>query len=313
VQRFRPIDVAMMGALALMWGLGFVFIKIGLDSFSPLAQGAARYYIAGLVLLGVAVARGKSLVPSDRRSWAAIAVAGVLNTFGYTALLNWGEQYTSAGIVAVIVGLNPVITTVFTRAFLPQDRVGWGGLVGLGLGLAGIVTLVGLKPGDLFDLQGIGELAVVAAIASWALGSVIVRRLTHTMDLFAFVGWNILLGGVICHAGALVFEGGGKWVFDRHGIGSILYLALFSSAAGFALYYALLHRVGPIRTNLVSHLAPIVTNGVGILWLGNELELRAVFAFVLILSGFALVARRPTPPATSKTASAYSEPVNDDG
>jgi drug/metabolite transporter (DMT)-like permease len=297
VQRFRSADAIMMGVLSLFWGLGFVFIKIGLDSFSPLAQGAARYYIAGAVLLVVAAVRGRRLLPRDARSWAAVLVAAVLNTFGYTALLNWGEQYTTAGIVAVIVGLNPVITTVFTRAILPEDRVGVAGLAGLGLGLAGIVALVGLKPGQLLDAQGLGELAVVAAIASWALGSVVVRRLSHTMDLFAFVGWNILLGGVICHLGALAFEGGGRWVLDAPGIESILYLAIFSSAAGFALYYTLLHRVGPIRTNLVSHLAPIVTNVTGFVVLKNPFEWRALLAFALILSGFVLVARhRPVPP-----------------
>lgn len=283
----------MMGVLSLFWGLGFVFIKTGLDSFSPLAQGAARYYIAGLLLLAVAVVRRRPLLPTNPHSWAAVLVAAVLNTFGYTALLNWGEQNTTAGIGAVIVGLNPVITTVFTRALLPQDRVGWGGAFGLVLGVAGIATLFGLKPGALFDARGVAELAIVAAIASWALGSVIVRRLGHSMDLFAFVGWNILLGGVICHVGALTLEGGGKWVWDSNGTVAILYLALFSSAAGFALYYALLQRVGPIRTNLVSHLAPIITNVAGILVLGDAFEWRAVFAFALILSGFALVARQP--------------------
>lgn len=297
VHPFRARDVVMMGILSIFWGLGFVFIKIGLESFSPLAQGAARYYIAGTVLLAIAVVRGKSLVPPDRKSWTAIFVAATLNTFGYTALLNWGEQYTTAGIVAVIVGLNPIITTVVARAVLPQDRVGWAGALGLVLGLIGIGLLVGLKPGTLLDAKGVGELAVVLAIASWAVGSVVTRRIGQSMDLFAYVGWNILLGGVICHIAAFALEDGGVWTWDRNGTISILYLALFSSAAGFALYYALLERVGPIRTNLVSHLAPIVTNIAGVLYLKNPLELRAVLAFAFILSGFGLVARRSTPPA----------------
>lgn len=295
MESFRTRDAGLMGALALMWGLGFVFIKQGLASFSPMAQGAARYYIAGVLLLGVAAARRKPLLPKDARSWTTVWVAAVLNTFAYTALVNWGEQFTTAGVTAVIVGLNPVVTTVVARAVLPQDRVGWAGALGLASGLVGITVLMGLKPGALLDARGLGELAVVAAIASWATGSVLTRRLGHSMDLFAYVGWNILLGGVLCHLGALLFEGGGTWTWDRDGIVSIVYLAVFSSAAGFATYYALLHRVGPIRTNLVSHLAPIVTNLAGVFYLGEEFEPRSLLAFALIVAGFGLVARRPRP------------------
>jgi len=55
-----------MGVLSLFWCLGFVFIKTGLDGFNPLAQGAARGYVPGLLLFAVALARRKTPPPTRR-------------------------------------------------------------------------------------------------------------------------------------------------------------------------------------------------------------------------------------------------------
>src|SRR3970040_2168640 len=103
---------------------------------------------------------------------APLCVAAAFNVAGYHALLFWGQQFTTAGVAAIIVGLNPVLTTVFSRALLADERVGTGGVVGLALGMTGIVLLATLKQGNLLDLQGVAELAVGGAIASWCLGSV---------------------------------------------------------------------------------------------------------------------------------------------
>jgi drug/metabolite transporter (DMT)-like permease len=80
-------------------------------------------------------------------------------------------------------------------------------------------------------------------------------------------------------------------VWDAPGVISLLYLAIVSSSLGFVIYFTLLERVGPIRSNLVSHVAPIFAATAGFLVLGTPFEWRAIVAFLLIASGFLLVAR----------------------
>jgi drug/metabolite transporter (DMT)-like permease len=63
------------------------------------------------------------------------------------------------------------------------------------------------------------------------------------------------------------------------------------------IYFTLLERLGPIRSNLVSHVAPVFAFAAGVLVLGSPFEWRAVLAFLLIASGFTLVAR---PSASAK-------------
>lgn len=299
--RLAGTNLLLLVLLGAIWGLSFLFITLGLDSFSPILYAAIRFDIAGVALLGLALWRGAALRPSTRAQWLAIGVAATLNVASYHAFLFWGQDFTSPAIAAVIVGLNPILTTVFSRAILTDERVGPAGLVGLALGLGGIVILATFKGGDLFDARGWGELAIVAAVTSWSIGSIVVRRTRHAMDVFAFTAWQMLAGAVILHVLALVAEGGGHATFDAKGVVSLLYIALVAGSGGFLLYFTIMERVGPIRANLVSHIAPVfatlATFGAVALGAldGPAFEVRALLAFVLVASGFALVAR-PAPP-----------------
>lgn len=284
-------NLALLLALGAIWGTAFMFITLGLPSFSPVLFAAFRFDIAGGVILLVALARRAPLRPTSAAQWRAILVAALLNVAAYHAFLFWGQRFTTPAVASVIVGLNPIVTTVLSARLLSDERVGWHGLVGLALGLAGIVVLATLKEGDLFDARGIGELAIVAAIVSWSLGSILVRRSRHGMDVFAFTAWQQLVGALILHVAAPFADDPYFAVWDNDGVVSLLYLAVVSSSLGFLMYFTLLDRVGPIRSNLVSHVAPVFAATAGFLVLGSPFEPRAIVAFVLIASGFMLVAR----------------------
>lgn len=292
---FTPRSLSLLLTLGLLWGTAFMFISVGLRSFSPILFAALRFSITALAVLALAATRRGRLIPVGGGQWRTVLVASAFNVAGYHALLFWGQQYTTAGIAGVIVGLNPVITTALSRALLPDDRVGPMGVLGLALGVSGVAALAGLKPGALLDARGIGELAIVAAIASWSLGSVLAKRAAHGMEPAVFVSWQSVLGALLLYGSAWALEGGGKAVFDQEGLVSLLYLAVVASGLGFLLYFTLIERVGPIRVNLVSHVAAVFATLSGWLILGDPLELRAVLAFALIAGGFALVARPSAP------------------
>lgn len=304
--RLAGRNLALLLALGAIWGTAFMFITLGLPSFSPVLFAAFRFDIAGGVILLVAIVRERmgrrdrghvgmawhsKLKPTSRAQWQAIAVGAVLNVAMYHAFLFWGQRFTTPAVAAVIVGLNPIITTVMSARLLSDERVGWHGAVGLALGLAGIVVLATLKEGDLFDPQGVGEIAIIVAIVSWALGSILVRKTRHGMDVFAFTAWQQLAGALLLHVVAPFADRPYFAVWNGDGIVSLLYLAVVSSSLGFLMYFTLLERVGPIRSNLVSHVAPVFAALAGFLVLGIAFEWRAIAAFVLIASGFMLVAR----------------------
>ncbi|HLE47186.1 MAG TPA: DMT family transporter [Candidatus Thermoplasmatota archaeon] len=293
---FRRVDLLLLVSLSVLWGTAFAFINMGLLRFSPILFAAFRFDLAGVCLLTIALIHApRDFVPTRRHEWAAILVAGGLMTGAYHAFLFWGQRDTTASVAAVIVGLSPVLTTIFSRLLLHDERVGVHGLVGLGLGFLGIFLLAAFKPGSKFDAQGIGELAIVVAIASWALGSAIVKRLKHGMGIYKFAGWQTIVGAFLLHLSSLALERNPRFEVDRAGLWALLYLSLVSSGIGFTIYFGLLERVGPIRVNLVSYLAPIFATIAGIWILGHPFEWRALIAFAFIVTGFVLVARPRKP------------------
>ena len=295
---FRRKDLLLLFFLASIWGTAFTFITIGLDRFTPFLYASLRFDITGVLLLIVAAVRRKGpLIPQTRHQWMTVTMAGLLMTGAYHAFLFWGQDSTTSGIAAIIVGLSPVLTTVFTHAFLHDDRLGWRGVLGVVVGFGGIVMLGSLKEDQGFDAQFWGEAAVVAAIACWALGSVLVKRSKHGMDVFSFAAWQALVGALGLHLTTFLLEGGGEirestdgwslsWAFL-----SLLYLSVISSGIGFIIYFKLVESVGPIRVNLVSYIAPVFANVAAILILKETLELRAIVAFALIATSLTLVIR----------------------
>lgn len=298
--RLAGRNLALLLALGAVWGTAFMFISLGLPRFSPVLFAALRFDIAGGALLLVALARGARLMPRGRAQWTAIGIAAALNVGAYHALLFWGQRFTTPAVAAVIIGLNPVITTVLSTWLLSDERVGRSGALGLALGLGGIVVLATLKEGSFLDARGIGELAAVGAVLAWAIGSILVRRTKHGMDVFAFTTWQMLVGALLLHVVAPFADRPYFVIWDTAGIVSLLYLALASSSLGFVVYFTLLERVGPIRSNLVSHVAPIFAAIAGWVVLGSPFEWRAILAFLLIASGFMLVAR----PAAARSGGA---------
>lgn len=290
---YRRQDLTLLFILASIWGTAFTFITIGLDRFAPFQFAALRFDITGIVLLAVAAFRRKGpLLPQGRTQWGIVLTAGFLMTCLYHAFLFWGQQFTASGIAAIIVGLSPVLTIVFTHALLHDERVGWRGILGVGLGFLGIVLLGTLKKGG-FDEAWYGELAIVAAIAAWALGSVLVKRSKHGMDVFSFAAWQALVGAVLLHIVSLFLEGTPTVFWDAWGVGSLLYLAIVSSAVGFIMYFHLVETVGPLRVNVVSYIAPVFANVAGLLILKESIQFRGIVAFALIATSLTLVIRSP--------------------
>ncbi|HEX9816604.1 MAG TPA: EamA family transporter [Candidatus Thermoplasmatota archaeon] len=315
VAGFRRNDLLLLLFLASIWGTAFTFITIGLDRFTPFLFASLRFDITGALLLAIAAIRRKGpLIPQTRNQWMTVITAGLLMTGAYHAFLFWGQDSTTSGIAAIIVGLSPVLTIVFTHAFLHDDRLGWRGILGVIVGLGGIIILGSLKEDQGFDAQFWGETAIVAAITSWALGSVLVKRAKHGMEVFSFAAWQALVGALGLHLTTFVLEGGGEIRESTDGwsltwaVASLLYLAVISSGIGFIIYFKLVESVGPIRVNLVSYIAPVFANIAAILILKEVLELRAIVAFALIVTSLTLVIRtKAHPPAASAPAPGGSE------
>ena len=298
--RYR--NLLLFVVLAAVWGSAFMAIKAGLEFFPPVFFAAIRYDVAGVIMLAYAWYAADDWRPRNRGQWTVVAIGAIFMIAAYHAFLFVGEtspDVTSAA-AAVVVSLSPVLTTGFSRLFLPSERISILGLVGMLLGLIGVVFLALDDPvaflaapslARLFGESITGELLVFAAAAAFALGSVLTQRVDATLEIETMEAWAMLGGALLMHVLSLAIGEPQTFVVNTESLLALGYLSLAASAAGFLIYFDLLERLGPIEINLVSYVAPIFAALAGWAVLGEVVDSGTVIGFVVIFTGFALLKR----------------------
>jgi drug/metabolite transporter (DMT)-like permease len=301
VSRYR--DAGLFLVLAAVWGTAFVAIKAGLGTptapggffETPVTFAAFRFDIAGLLMLGYAAVVTDRLRPHGRREWAAVAVGATFLIAGYHAFLFVGETdpAVKSATAAVIVSLNPILTTGFSRLLLPDQRLTLLGLVGLLSGAVGAVVLANPDPSNLLSGGVVAKGIVFAAVIAFSLGSVVTERLDTDVEIETLEAWSMVGGALLLHVTAVgLGEGLGdvRWGFDA--LWSLAFLAVAASAGGFLIYFTLLDRLGSVEINLVSYVVPPFAALTGWLLLGETPTLATWVGFLFVVVGFVLLKRR---------------------
>mgnify|MGYP000008804584 CR=1 FL=1 len=280
-------------ALSALWGSAFVAIKAGLSAFPPVLFAALRYDVAGVVMLGYAAVRADNWYPRGRAEWTTVAVGAALLIAAYHALLFVGERGTTSAAAAVIVSLSPVLTTVFARALLPDERLSTVGGVGIVLGLVGVVAVAQPDPATLLSRETLPQLLVFAAALSFALGSVLTTYIDSDVEVETMEAWSMLGGAGLMHLASLTLgESFGAITWSWTALWSLAYLSVGASAVGFLVYFVLLERLGPVEINLVSYVAPLFAAVVGFLLLEEVVDIWTAAGFCCIFLGFVLIKRQ---------------------
>jgi probable blue pigment (indigoidine) exporter len=290
-------DLLLILLLGVIWGSAFPAIRFGLlAGASPIAFGVARFGGATAVMVPIALLTRASK-PDRRTILYSATFGGFLLIGAYAAFLYLGEDVISAGLASVLVGCSPIWSALFGIALLPSDRLGRRGWAGLLLGFVGVAVLF------LPDLQHgapgqtwAAVLVLLAAVIA-ALGSVLLRRMMRATPN----AWSLSVefSSATLLLGVLSLSLPGQAHLSAHWgvLVSLAYLIAIPSIAGYTIYFRLLHRVGPSRSNLVTYVAPLAGIGIGILLLGESPSPTELFGFVLIVLGLLFVQREPSAPA----------------
>jgi len=279
--------------LSVLWGTAFMMIKAGLAYIPPVLFAGFRYDVAGLIMLGYAAYATDAWRPKSRADWATVAVGSALIIALYNAFLFVGQQGVTSGVAAILVAMNPILATGFSRLFLPDGRLTSLGILGLVLGIAGVGLVARPNPSNLFTSDIVASGFVLLAAVCVALGSVLVQRIESDISTEGMVAWSNFLGAIILHIVSigLPSESMSAVTISTGAIVTVLYLAVFASAIGYFIYFDLLDRLGAIEINLVSYAAPIFAAVSGWLVLEETLDPPSIVGFVAIFSGFLLLKR----------------------
>ncbi|MFB6196070.1 MAG: DMT family transporter [Haloplanus sp.] len=288
--RYRNVGLFLL--LGVLFGSSFVAIKAGLNALPPVFFAALRFDVAAPVLLGYAAWRHDRWLPRTRADAASLVVGGVTIVAANNGLLFLGQRTITPAAASVMYGLNPILSPAFAFLLLGQ-RLDIRGIVGILLGLVGVVIIVQPSPETLTSGSTVGQLLVLGAAATIAAGSVLMRRIDATMDSIPLTAWAMALGAALLHAASY---GLGESVAGTAPtptlVLAVLVVAIPSTAAAYPIYFVLIRRIGPVRTNLVAYVVPIVAALTGWVLLGEPVTLATAVGFCVVVAGVALLERR---------------------
>jgi len=282
-------DVVLYLALAAVWGTAFPATKAALAGFPPVLLAAVRFDLAAVVLFGVAAASGRALRPRGWGDWTPILLGGVLSIGVHHALLFAGQETVTSAVASTLLGLVPVLTPVATSVFRPDESLSARGAVGVLLGFGGVVLIANPDAGDL--LGNVGVWLVLGAAVAWVAAAVFIDEDEADLPGLSLQAWMLAVGALALDAAALVVPGQGLAAATptATALAWVGYLAVVPGAAGFLVYFRLLHRLGPIEMGLLEYVIPPFAAVFGWFVLGEGLALSTVAGFLAILGGFLLI------------------------
>jgi drug/metabolite transporter (DMT)-like permease len=284
---------AAFGLLGLIWGSSFLWIKIGVESITPMVLVTLRVSF-GLLALLVVMALQRQSFPRDRATIMKFVFMGVFNTVIPFLLITWGETKINSSLASILNAATPLFVIIIAHVWLHDEKITPARLGGLLVGFAGVVVLVmqNLKPGsDQNDVWG--ELAVLLATVSYAVALVFSRRhlrgakpvVQSTMILVvaSALMWVIMPVAdrpVVLPATPLA------WI-------AVIWLGILGLCVAYLLYFYLNNVWGPTRASLVTYVFPVIGVVLGIVFLSEPLTWNMIAGSILVVGGIAVVNRKP--------------------
>jgi probable blue pigment (indigoidine) exporter len=281
--------------VGLIWGSAYPVIRFGIVAgATPIAFAMVRYALSAAAIAALAAA---TRVPRpSARALGLSAILGIPIVGAYGLLLYVGEQTTSGGLSSILIAIVPSLTVLLALPVLPGETLGRRALLGLGIGFVGVFVLVFPPPGVTLATSIWGPVAVIGAAISFSIGSVVLRARRPEGETLWGVSVQFAVATVFLLAALPLLEPNSALPLSRDVLASLAYLVVFPSLVGYALYFALHHRVGPGRANVVAYVNPVAALAVGTLLLGEPFNWWELVGFALVLVGLTLVTgvgRRP--------------------
>jgi drug/metabolite transporter (DMT)-like permease len=291
-----PRGWAAFAAMSAVWGVPYLFIKVAVDDgISPAFVSFARVAIAAAVLLALAWQAG--VLASMRGRWRWLAVYAVAEIALPFPLIAAGEQRVPSSLAAILIACVPLMVAVLAFRVDPSERATGIRLVGLFVGLAGVVALVGIDvAGDGTALVGTG--LIVLAAAGYAVGPLVLKRHLGDMDPRAAMGGSLLLAAILLAPPALATAP--TEVPSGDALLSIVVLGLVCTALAFVIFSVLIREVGPGRALVITYVNPVVAVALGVAILGERPGAGAVAGLLLILAGSWLSTDGRLPPGITR-------------
>jgi drug/metabolite transporter (DMT)-like permease len=275
----------------IVWGSTYLGIAVAIETIPPFLMVAARFILAGLLLVGAVALFGNGVRRPTLREIRDSAIVGVLLVAGGNGFVTLGQQTIPSGIAALMVALMPVWMAVLGRVVF-GDRLPRLVTAGVVIGFVGVAILA--WPSEISSpLEPIGLLALIIAPIAWASGSLFAaRRASLPRSTLLTSGLQMIAGGLF--VGVFSVASGELARFEpaavsAESIVAFLFLTFVGSLLGYSTYAWLLSSAPVSLVSTYAYVNPVVAVVLGALVLGETITPQHLVAGAVIVLAVAII------------------------
>ena len=275
--------------LSIVWGLSFLFIKIALNGLSALQVAFGRVALGAITVLIILLFL-KQKLPKTKTAWIRANIAGFFQHTAPFALIAFGETHVSSVLAGIGNAATPLWTALFAIMFIPTEKITRNQYIGILIGFAGVLILLGIWEGSSAESDLIGLLAVLIATACYGAAVIYTRAKVTILNLSpsSFIGAQLSSSAIQLLILCLIFSPRIEEINNLNLL-SIFFLGIFSTGFAFPLVYKILRDVGSLAAATITYATPIVSTIAGFFILKESLHWYQPIGAILILFGVAKV------------------------
>lgn len=287
--RMTPSVWTMLLVLSVMWGGSFFFIEIAITGLPTFTIVVLRVGLAAIALHLMLALYGRH-VPGGFDVWRTFLTMGFLNNVVPFVLIVWGQSTITSALASILNATTPLFTVVVAHLWTEDEKLTVSKAVGVLIGFAGVVVMVGAEALEGIAGDVLAQLAVLCAALFYAFSGVYGRRFRRLgVSPIDSAAGQLTASTVMLLPLALLVDR--PWTIPPPGMQvwfAVAGQAILSTALAYLLFYRILAVSGATGIMLVTFLIPVSAIFLGVTFLGEALEPVQVGGMILI--GFGLAA-----------------------
>ncbi len=283
--------VLLLALMVLIWSGNFIIAKVALRHFPPFTLAVFRTTLATLFVLLFFLPVARREPRPERRDWRKFVELGISGVVFNQMFFVLGLSHTSVAHSSVIISLSPVLVLVIAR-LRGLEELTKAKVVGVAMSFMGVAMLSSEHGVSFRSPTLLGDLLTLSGSAAFAYYTVAGKGVADRYSSLTMNAYCYLVAATVI-APLTVWQG---VRLDWRTVGltgwlSLVYMALFSSAVAYLIYYWALRRISATRAATLSYLQPVLATLLGVLLLSEHLAPRLLVGGAVVLFGVYLAER----------------------
>lgn len=292
MKRSKIIIILSFIAIYVVWGSTYLFNKIAVTELPPFYLASIRFFVAGLLMIGIAYFSKQNLRIS-KKQWLNSCIAAFFFLIYGNGIYVWALKYVDSGFGALIASTQPLFV-LFLLRLIDRKPFQRKSIIGVILGVLGMYLLVNQQELVTSEDTLLGVFMMLTCVFSWSYGSVFVAKADLPKSFIVTTGYQMIIAGIALVIASLSFNE--TWIYPNNWSSevqySILFLIVFGGIVAFTAFNYLLKNVATEKVATSAYVNPVIALILGWYFLDENLSNQSILASGILLTGVYFITTR---------------------